>query len=104
MVYLVKCASYTRGKAYYKIGFTSDLEHRLPQYITHNPTIQVLETVNTYSKTKRKLETALHNELLKNGHKFEIVYNIETEWFECDNNSVSLKNFKSCQNHKVVVL
>ena len=104
MVYLVKCASYNQGKAYFKIGFTGNLNQRLPSYITHNPTVKVLEIVDTYRKTKRNLETTLHIELLNNGYNFEINNDIMTEWFEADNNSISLKNFKACKNRKVITL
>jgi hypothetical protein len=101
----MKCASYNQDKAYYKIGFTYDITKRLTQYITHNPTIKLLEMVDTYKKTKHSLEKALHKELKQQGYKFTINYGISTEWIEVDKDRpISLKNFNSCKNRKVITL
>lgn len=104
MVYLIKSASNNKNKVFYKIGFTYNLETRLKAYISDNPTIQVIETINTHKKTKHQLEKQLHKELIKQGYKFHIsLLNKQTEWFEVDKKTnISLNNFKCCKNRKVI--
>jgi hypothetical protein len=105
MVYLLKSASFNSNKVYYKIGFANNITNRLKNgYITDNPSVQLVESIMTYKKTKHSLEKELHNELKNKGYKFHIgLFNIKTEWFEVDiNDNISLKNFKSCKNRKVI--
>lgn len=105
MVYLIKSASYDADKVFYKIGFTANILKRLPKYITHNPTAELLQYVDTYSKTKHRLEIALHKELKALGYRFHISYGITTEWIEVDKNKpIRLEQFKACKYHKVVTL
>lgn len=104
MIYLVKSASFNSNKTYYKIGFANNIISRLKNgYVTHNPSIQLVETITTYKKTKRQLETQLHNELKNMGYNFHIgLFNIQTEWFEIDSDvKISLQDFKACKNRKV---
>lgn len=103
MIYLIKSASHNQDKIFYKIGFTNNLNQRLRQYVTNNPTVELLETVITYRKTKHSLEKALHKELYNRGYRFKIgLFNIHTEWFECDTTTnITLEQFKACQGRKV---
>lgn len=87
---------------YYKVGYTSNLEKRLEAYNSHNPNIEVIDTVATYAKTKRHLENAIHNEIKSFGFEFHN----NREWFIVPNdrqeefNNKGLKMFKACQNRK----
>ena len=101
MIYLIKSASHNQGKVFYKIGFTNNLEHRMKYYATSNPTVELIATINTYRKTKHQLETALHKELKSLGYKFKLVFNITTEWFECDS-EIRLEQFKACYGRQIV--
>lgn len=104
MIYLIKSASFNKNKTYYKIGFTNNLINRLKNgYVTHNPSVQLVESIATYKKTKRKLECELHNELKSKGYKFHIgLFQTQTEWFEIDSDiEISLQDFKACKNRKI---
>ena len=96
MVYMVKSGNF------YKIGYTANFEKRLENYMTHNPNIEVIDTVKTYAKTKRQLEKVLHAEIKAYG--FECHKN--REWFiipedrQEEFNNKGLKMFKACQNRK----
>ena len=80
MIYLVK--SPDRNGTWFKVGFTSNLMMRLTHYYTHNPNFELLETVDTYKKTKHKLETEIHNEISALGFNFKVAKNgTKTEWF-----------------------
>ena len=50
MIYLVKTEA--REGTFFKIGYTTNLAKRLIPYFTHNPNIELLETVKTYKKNK----------------------------------------------------
>ena len=103
MIYLVKSAHANPNKVYYKIGFTNNLEQRLKAYITANPTIEIVETIQTYRKTKRALETSLHNALKALGYEFKSTYGVETEWFAVDKSrKFSLEQFKETKNRKII--
>jgi hypothetical protein len=105
MVYLIKQEA--RTGSYFKIGYTKNLA-RFNAYITNNANVKILETVDTYKKTKHQLETAIHNELKAQGFDFVRNYGIMTEWvfidiaqeeaFECK----GLAQFKACKNRKII--
>lgn len=105
MVYLVKQEA--RQGTYYKIGFTKSIS-RFKQYITHNANIQILEMVDTYSKTKHGLEIAIHNELKSQGYNFISNYGILTEWIfipieqEEEFERQGLAQFKACKGRKII--
>lgn len=113
-VYLIKSASFEPNAAYYKIGFTSNLLKRVQMYITHNPSCQLIQTVDVYDKTKRQLETAIHKEVEKNGFDFTLkkIFNhtYKTEWFKVYTDSELYKLieeqglliFNSCKYRKSV--
>ena len=107
MIYLVK--SEVRHGTFFKVGFTSNLDNRMRFYATHNPNIQLVETVVTYKKTKHNLETEIHNEIAKMGYTFHTVEinNILTEWFfvpiekEKEFEENGLAQFKACKNRVI---
>lgn len=101
-IYLIKSGSY------YKVGYTSNFVIRLKAYVTHNPNLKVLGMVKIYSKTKRQLENAIHNEIEQMGYNFYSQYGITTEWFKPDKefvkqlNENGLKVFKTCKNRQFI--
>lgn len=105
MVYLIKQEA--RQGTYYKIGFSKSI-NRFKQYITHNANVQILEMVDTYSKTKHGLEIALHNELKAQGYQFVSNYGISTEWIfvpieqEQEFERHGLAQFKACKGRKII--
>ena len=105
MIYLIKQEA--RHGTYFKIGYTNNL-NRFNAYITHNANIQLLETVETYRKTKHRLETAIHNELKAKGYQFVNNYGINTEWVfvpleqEERFQRLGLRQFKVCKGRKVI--
>ena len=106
MIYLIK--SEARNGTYFKIGFTHNLFNRLIPYATHNPNYKLLETIKTYRKTSRQLETEIHTEIIKLGYNFKVADNgITTEWFlvpiekEKEFEQKGLSQFKACQNRKI---
>jgi hypothetical protein len=113
VIYLMASASFNQNEIYFKVGYTSNLLNRLIPYITHNPTTRLLQTVTVYGKTKRQLETAIHNEIKQLGFEFKIDERsgISTEWFAVDINSQFFNNirlnglqvFKNCENRKSVI-
>ena len=90
-VYLIKSASFEPNTIYYKIGFTSNLLKRVQMYITHNPSYQLIQTVDVYGKTKRQLENAIHREVENFGLNFELKtilnHTYKTEWFKVHTDS-----------------
>ena len=103
MVYFIKSVS--RDGTYFKVGYTHNLMQRLIPYFTHNPNVELLETIKTYHKTKQNLETEIHKEIVAMGYNFKIAKNgTVTEWFfvpkdkekEFENNG--LAQFKACKN------
>lgn len=101
-IYLIKSGDY------YKVGYTSNFMIRLRAYVTHNPNLKVLGMVKIYSKTKRQLENAVHNEIEKMGYKFYSQYGITTEWFKPNEefaeqlNKNGLNAFKTCKNRQFI--
>lgn len=103
MIYLVKTEA--REGTYFKVGHTTNLVNRLIPYFTHNPAVELLETVKTYKKTKHNLETEIHNEIIAMGYTFKIAKNgTLTEWFfvpkekEQEFEKNGLSQFKACKN------
>ena len=113
VIYLMASASFNKDEIYFKIGYTSNLLNRLIPYITHNPSAKLLQTVTVYGKTKRQLETAIHNEIEELGLEFKIDERsgIATEWFAVNVNSQFLNDiktnglqvFKNCENRKSII-
>ena len=113
VIYLMASASFNKNEIYFKIGYTSNLLNRLIPYITHNPSAKFLQTVTVYGKTKRQLETAIHNEIEELGLEFKIDERsgIVTEWFAVNVNSQffndikmnRLQVFKNCKNRKSII-
>lgn len=106
MVYLIK--EEVRNGTYFKIGFTHNITERLRQYYTHNPECKLLETIDTYRKTKHQLETEIHAEVKAMGFEFKVAPNgTVTEWFfvpqycEKEFEHKGLKQFKACQGRKI---
>lgn len=113
VIYLMASASFNQNEMYFKVGYTNNLLNRLIPYISHNPTTKLLQTVTVYGKSKRQLETAIHNEIKQLGFEFQIDERsgIITEWFAVDINSQFFNNiklnglqvFKNCKNRKSVI-
>ena len=106
MIYLVK--SEARNGTFFKVGYTTNLAKRLIPYFTHNPNIELLETIKTYKKTKCNLETEIHEEITKMGYTFKVAKNgTVTEWFfvpkekEKDFEAKGLSQFKACKNRVI---
>lgn len=111
MIYLMKDEK--RNACLFKVGFTADLDRRLLHYATHNPTIELVSVVVTYSKTKHRLETEIKDEITKMGYEFIIseLNKVKTEWFAVPYDSElykrltaeGLKVFKACKRRKVLM-
>ena len=106
MIYLVKTE--VREGTFFKVGYTSNLTKRLIPYFTHNPNIELLETIKTYKKTKYNLETEIHEEIVKMGYNFKVAKNgTITEWFfvpkakEKEFEEKGLAQFKACKNRVI---
>ena len=103
MIYLI------RSGQYFKIGHTQNLCTRMRQYVTDNPSLKLLATINTQAKTKHRLETALHRELIRLGYKFHkasiLDDEISTEWFRVSNpksfQALGLTQFKACKGRMI---
>lgn len=107
MIYLLSSAADNGGK-WFKVGYTTNLDKRLKNYITDNPSFHLVETIETYRKTKMQLESQLHKEILKKGFQFQIKMGIETEWFHVPEEQLKefellgLRQFKCCQGRKIL--
>lgn len=111
-IYLIKSASFEPNTVYYKVGFTSNLINRIKPYITHNPSMVLLQTAMVYEKTGRYLENAVHKEIEQLGFTFEFdkFLNIQSEWFKVstasqfykDIETYGLKVFRSCRQRKSI--
>lgn len=107
MVYLVK--QQARQGTYYKIGYSKSI-NRLQAYITHNANVELLQVINTYKKTKHRLEKTIHSELKSLGYDFVCNYGIKTEWIfipmdkEQEFEKQGLRQFKACKNRQVITL
>lgn len=106
MIYLIKTE--VREGTYFKVGYTSNLVKRLIPYFTHNPAVQLLETIETYKKTKHALEIEIHEEILKMGYSFKVAKNgTVTEWFlvpkdkEKEFEKNGLSQFKACKGRVI---
>lgn len=106
MIYLIKTE--VREGTYFKVGYTKNLVQRLVPYFTHNPNVQLLETVRTYKKTKCNLEGEIHEEILKMGYTFKVAKNgTVTEWFfvpkekEKEFEKNGLSQFKACKGRVI---
>lgn len=109
IIYLIK--SPLRGGSLYKVGYTADLVKRANQYHHYNPTAEMLEFIEVYSKTKHKVETAIHREILDMGYKFVDMDTNDRrtglEWFyvsidhEAEFERKGLAQFKTCKNRKI---
>ena len=106
MIYLIKTE--IRDGTFFKVGYTSNLVKRLIPYFTHNPNIELLETIKTYKKTKCNLETEIHEEIVKMGYTFKVAKNgTVTEWFfvlkekEKEFEEKGLSQFKACKGRVI---
>ena len=66
MVYFIESSGYL------KVGFTTNIDNRLKQYATHNPSFKLLYLINGSEQT----EKTIHKELKD--------YNFRLEWFHID--------------------
>ena len=105
MIYLIK--QECRRGTMFKVGYCGNLAKRLPQYITHNANVQVVDTIQTYRKTKHRLETEIHSEIKEKGFDFVVNYGIKSEWFfvpieqEQEFERLGLSQFKACKNRVI---
>ena len=107
MVYLI--AQRTISGYNLKVGYTANIFKRLIPYATHNPDAELIETIETYKKTKHQLETEIKEELKKQGVQFKIAKTTgtKTEWFFLPKKQAErflekgLRQFKCCQNRKI---
>ena len=112
MIYLIKTE--LRTHAAFKVGFTAHNDNgRFTPYHTHNPNAELVSMMETYAKTKRDLENAIHSELRDMG--FDIKHGRGTkgasDWFKVDYdsdlytalNELGLLVFKACKGRKELV-
>ena len=105
MIYLIK--SEARNGTYFKVGYTKNWNTRSRAYITDCPGVVLLETVNTYAKSKCQLEVAIHKEITAMGYRFRGNYGTTTEWFfvpadkEAEFEANGLAQFKACRNRVI---
>lgn len=106
MIYLAKTE--VRNGTYFKVGYTANLLKRLIPYFSHNPNFELLETIETYKKTKLRLEKEIHQEIIGMGYTFKVSkIGIITEWFfvprekEKDFEEKGLSQFKACKNRVI---
>ena len=95
-----------------KVGFTGNFFQRVIAYGTANPDVYCLSRVETYRKTGRELEKALHAELANRGYhrKPSRLTGSKTEWFAIANNDPFLTElmekgllaFNACKGRKEV--
>lgn len=104
-IYLV-----ANGNGYYKVGFTRDLDRRMDDYFSYNPSTKLISTLNTYTKTYMQVETAFHHEIEALGYTwFCSDTGKETEWFYPDRQTAKklrrkgLAYFKVAKNRSVTV-
>ena len=108
-VYLIK--SEQRDGSLYKVGYTADLVKRAGQYHHYIPFAKMLEFIEVYGKTKHKVETAIHREIVQMGYKFigmdEDDKRTGLEWFfvdiehEKEFQAKGLAQFKACKGRKI---
>lgn len=74
--------------ALFKVGFAGTLMTRLYAYTTHNPLCNCISYVHTMEKSKRTVENAFHNEIVKKGYNFinATMDDKKTEWFKVEYN------------------
>ena len=105
MIYLLK--SQSRNGSWFKVGYTLNLAKRLLPYYTHNPNVELLESIKTYHKTKHKLEIEIQQEIINKGYEFKISNNGKREWFfvpleqEQEFENKGLAQFKACKGRKI---
>jgi hypothetical protein len=109
VIYCILTPTFEPNRIGVKIGYTQNIFNRLPIYYTHNPFIKILGTIQVYQKTKHKLETLIHNEIIEQGFEFVKICGIRTEWFIVDTETEFYKTlitngpcaiFKSCKGRK----
>lgn len=86
----------------HKAGFTRNWFNRRNSYITCNPLIEFKEYVETYKKTKCRLEREMQREIEELGGRFIINHGKKTEWFEFDG-EFSLDMLKCCRSRKIYI-
>ena len=90
------------GTKLHKTGFSSNWFNRRNSYITCNPLIEFVEYVETYKKTKHKLEREMQKEIETLGGRYIVNHGKKTEWFEFDGD-FSLDMLKSCKDRKIIL-
>lgn len=95
-----------------KVGFTGNFFQRVIAYGTANPDTHCISRVETYRKTGRELEKAIHAELTGRGYtrKYSRLTGSKTEWFEIKNNDPFLTEligkgllaFTACKGRKEI--
>ena len=89
-----------RGTILHKVGFSGNWFNRRNSYITDNPLIEFVEYVETYKKTKHRLEREIQREIEELGGRFVTNNGKKTEWFEFDG-EFSLSMLKSCKGRVI---
>lgn len=75
--------------ATFKVGYASNLAQRFIAYVTCNCDAQCISVVATQKRSKHKLETCFHDEIIKRGYKFQyskLMPERKTEWFAVEYN------------------
>jgi hypothetical protein len=72
-----------KSHALVKVGFTSNIWQRIIAYVTHNPEVKCLGTIEIQQRTKRAVEKQFHTEITNKGYKFVYgqIISKKTEWF-----------------------
>ena len=63
-----------------KIGFTTNFKKRMHDYKGYTPFTECISIQHTQERSKRKIETLYHEELVKMGYKFIR----DTEWMKIE--------------------
>lgn len=95
-----------------KVGFTGNFFQRVIAYGTVSPDTYCLSRVETYRKTGRELEKAIHAELASRGYsrKYSRLTGSKTEWFAIANRDEFLTEimekgllaFDACKGRKEI--
>lgn len=77
-----------REFALFKIGFAKELENRVKCYATHNPMIECVSHMATYTKSKHQVEIAFQTEFELMGYErvSSFINGQHTEWFKVEYN------------------
>lgn len=90
------------GTKMHKVGFSGNWINRRNSYITDNPLIEFIEYIETYKKTKHRLEKEIQKEVEALGGRYVINHGKKTEWFEFDGD-FSLDMLNCCKRRKIII-